>query len=150
MLLTSLTRILLASLALFAAPAWAAGEAEKNAGAASREARGDRLPATEFVTLDPFTVPVVVDGKFSEQFTVVIALELAEEDVRDEVVQLTPRVRNEIYQFLFKSVTFRTGEPRIPRTSDLRTQLFRVVHGVVGPEHVKSIVVQQAVRSTMP
>jgi flagellar basal body-associated protein FliL len=147
----SLARTLFAaSLALLVAPTWAAGEGTKSAGAASREARGDRLPATEFVTLEPFTVPVVVDGKFGEQFTLVIALELEDEDMRDDVVHLTPRVRNEIYQFLFKSVTFRSGEPRIPRTADLRAQLFRVVHGVTGPKHVKSIVVQQAVRSSMP
>jgi hypothetical protein len=123
---------------------------EKPAGAASRDARGDRLPATEFVTLNAFTVPLLIDGKMTEQFTIVIALELAEEDKRDAVVQMTPRLRNEIYDFLFKSVTFRTGEPRIPRTADLRAQLFRVVRKFATPEHVKSIVVQQAVRANMP
>jgi hypothetical protein len=63
---------------------------------------------------------------------------------------MTPLLRNEIYDFLFKSVTFRTGEPRIPRTADLRAQLFRVVRTVAGPEHVKAVVVQQAVRGSMP
>ena len=82
------------------------------AGAASREARGDRLPATEFVTMSAFTVPLMIDGKVTDQFTVVVALELADEDMREEVVKLTPFLRNEIYDLLFKSVTFRKGEPR--------------------------------------
>mgnify|MGYP001182185645 CR=1 FL=1 len=123
---------------------------DKAAGAASREARGDRLSATEFVTMNAFTVPMMTDGKVSEQFTIVVALELTDEDMRHEVVRLTPFLRNEIYNFLFKSVTFRTGEPRIPRTADLRAQLFRVVRKIAKPEQVKAVVVQQAVRAAMP
>jgi hypothetical protein len=125
-------------------------EDDRAACAASREARGDRLPATEFVTLSAFTVPLMVNGRVNEQFTLVVALELADEDVRHEVVGLTPILRNEIYDLLFKSVTFRKGEPRIPRTADLRAQLFRVVRKVTIAEQVKSVVVQQAVRGNLP
>jgi hypothetical protein len=75
---------------------------------------------------------------------------LTEEDMREEVVRLTPFLRNAIYDLLFKSVTFRKGEPRIPRTADLRTQLFRVVRKIAKPEQVKAVVVQQAVRGRLP
>ena len=53
-------------------------------------------------------------------------------------------MRNEIYELLFKMISFRTIEPRIPGNEVLRRKLTRVAQRVAGEEIVKSIYVHTA------
>lgn len=103
-----------------------------------------RLSATEYFTLAPFIVPVINDGKHHKQFVLVFAIELEDEDDRDELRHVSPRMRNEIYEMLFKVVSFRTIKPRIPGNEVLRSNLIKVARRVAGEEIVKSIYVHTA------
>jgi len=53
-------------------------------------------------------------------------------------------MRNEIYELLFKMISFRTIEPRIPDNEVLRTKLIKVAQRVAGEEIVKSIYIHTA------
>ena len=103
-----------------------------------------RLSANEYFTLAPFVVPIVKDGEHHKQFTLIFAIELEDEDDRDELRRLSPRMRNEIYEMLFKVISFRTIEPRVPGNDILRTKLTKVAQRVAGEEIVKSIYVHTA------
>ena len=84
------------------------------------------------------------DGEHHKQFTLIVAIELEEENHRNELRRLSPRMRNEIYELLFKIISFRTIKPRIPGNEVLRSKLIRVAQRVAGDEIVKSIYVHTA------
>ncbi len=151
------SRTLLAATALLAAVAivpvgsgLAAEEPEASANGStekSAEPKLDslgRLSATDYFTMAPFIVPIIKDGKHHKQFVLVVAIELNDSDDRDELRRLSPRMRNDIYEMLFKVVSFRTIEPRIPAKEVLRIKLTRVARRVAGAEIVKSIYVHTA------
>lgn len=104
----------------------------------------DPLPANEFFTMAPFIVPIIEDGEHRKQFVLIVAIELEDTDDRDELRRLSPRMRNHIYELLFKIVSFRTIKPRIPPKDVLRARLVKVARRVAGKEMVKSIVIQTA------
>ncbi len=126
----------------------AAGESESSEKDPSAEGTEIRIPApllaTEYFTMLPFIIPLINDGEHQKQFVIVVAIELVDADHRDELRRLSARMRNEIYELLFKIVSFRTIEPRIPRKEVLRTRLARVARRVAGKEMVKSIVIHSA------
>ena len=99
------------------------------------------LPASKFFTLAPFIVPVISKGKHERQLVLVVAIALEDQDDRVELRRLSAKLRNEIYELLFKMVTFRTIEPRIPRKKVLESRLTKAAQRVAGVEIVKSIVV---------
>ena len=119
-------------------------EKEEPADHSTKTESDGRLSANEYFTMAPFVVPIVRDGEHHKQFTLIFAIELEDEDHRDELRRLTPRMRNEIYEMLFKVISFRTIEPRVPGNDILRTNLTKVAQRVAGEEIVKSIYVHTA------
>ncbi len=99
------------------------------------------LSATEFFTMAPFIVPVINKGRHDRQLVLVVAITLEDENDRVEIRRLSAKIRNEIYELLFKMVTFRTITPRIPRKSILESRLTRAAQRVAGDEIIKTIVV---------
>ena len=71
-------------------------------------------------------------------------IELEDEDDCDELRRLSSRMRNEVYEMLFKVISFRTIEPRVPANDILRTKLTKVAQRVAGEKIVKSIYVHTA------
>ena len=117
---------------------------KESAEESAKKDSGRRLSANDYFTMAPFVVPVVKDGEHHKQFTLIVAIELEDEGDRDELRRLSPRMRNEIYELLFKMISFRTIEPRIPGNEVLRKKLIKVAQRVAGEEIVKSIVVHTA------
>ena len=110
---------------------------------------GDRLPASKFFTMEPFVVPLVDKGQHRRQITLVVALELTDDSDREELQRLQPKFRDGMYQVLFKLLTFRTAEPRIPGKSVIKRKL-QPVAKKVGRDMVKSLVVQQVIVEKRP
>ena len=80
----------------------------------------------------------------TEHFTLVVALELADEDMRSKVYHLTPRLRDAMYRLLFQMVTFRLKGSPLPPVDIFKRNLTKVVSKLAGPELVTSLLVQQA------
>jgi hypothetical protein len=112
------------------------------------EAGEPRLSHRRFYTLEPFTIPLLVDGEIGEQFTIVVALELADEDHRGDVAHAVPRIRNEVYNELLSLVTFRRRGAQVPDVIVFKEQLLKVAQRVVG-DKVKALLVQQAFKSPL-
>ena len=117
---------------------------KESADESAKKEPGRRLSGNEYFTMAPFIVPVIKDGEHHKQFTLIVAIELEDEDHRLELRRLSPRMRNEIYELLFKMISFRTIEPRIPGNEVLRTKLIKVAQRVAGEEIVKSIYIHTA------
>ncbi len=101
----------------------------------------ERLSANKFFTLAPFVIPIIENGEHAKQFVIVVAIELGEDGDRDELRYLSPRMRNEIYQLLFKMISYRATEPRIPPEKILLAKLTKAVRRVTGKKMVGSLVI---------
>lgn len=132
-----------AGIAILCAGAATDALAQESRGASKRRPR-DELPPAHFYTMKPFTLPLMEDGRVIEHFTLVVALELADEDMRSKVYHLTPRLRDAMYRLLFQMVTFRLKGSGLPPVAILKRNLTKVVAKVAGPELVTSLLVQQA------
>lgn len=108
-----------------------------------------RLSATRYYTMKPFTMPLLVDGNVEEQFTIVIALEMYDSDARVEIRRLVPKVRNNLYEILFRLVTFRRRGSPIPDIDVFKNRLLKVVQSIIGKELIKDLLVQQAFRKAI-
>jgi hypothetical protein len=123
----------------FSSVASAATEAKEE----GKKKKKINLSQRRFYTLEPFTVPMMDNGAINEQFTIVIGIELTDEDDRTEIAHSVPRIRNEVYNELLHLVTFRRRGVSIPHISVLKSQLLTVTQKVMG-DKVRSLVIQQA------
>ena len=107
------------------------------------------LSSARYFKMRPFTLPVMYKGEIEEHFTIVLALELAAEDARDEVRHRIPRIRNEFYRVLLGIVTFRRKGAPIPDIEIFRTKLMTVVDRTYGSKLVKDLLIQQAFKQAV-
>jgi hypothetical protein len=108
------------------------------------------LSASKFVTLYPFILPIVAGELKDKQFTVVLAIELADENGRDEITRLSAKIRNALYPELYRLISFRTREPRYISSATLKRKLTPIVQRIAGTDLVKGLVVKEAYESDMP
>lgn len=117
--------------------------------AAKKGSKG-RLSANQFVSLKPFNIPMMPKGDEKRQFTLVVALELSDEDERDFVHSRVTLIRSRTYDLLFRLIAYRTQEPLIPHTGLIKKKMLEIVTGVVGAKKVASIIVQQVYHGRAP
>lgn len=103
-----------------------------------------QLPLGRYLTLAPFTLPLFDGQDVVEQMTIVVALELVDEDQRQEVSRLVPKIRDAMYRELYNMVSFRRKGAALPEVDEFKVRLHRTVRPIVGEKLVKSLVVQQA------
>jgi flagellar basal body-associated protein FliL len=120
-------------------------------GAAGHAAGGKaRLSANQFVSLQPFNIPMMPNGEEKRQFTLVVALELADSDERDYVRSRLPVIRSKTYDLLFRLIAYRMQEPLIPSTALIKAKIMDITTHAVGPDKVESIIVQQIYHGRTP
>jgi len=118
--------------------------------AAKEGSKSGRLSANQFVSLNPFVVPMMPVNNERKQFTLAVALELQDEDDRDFVKSRIPVIRSRVYDMLFRLIAYRTQEPLVPSTALLKKKVHELAVIAVGPDIIESIVVQQVYQSRMP
>lgn len=121
-----------------------------DAGPASGNAPKGRLSANQFISMKPFIVPMMPKNGEKRQFTMVVALELEEEDDRDYVKSRIPLVRSRVYDLLFRLIAYRTQEPFVPSTGLIKRKMLDISVEAVGPDKIASIIVQQVYQGRAP
>ena len=109
-----------------------------------------RLSANLFVSLQPFNIPMMPIGDEKRQFTLVVALELADSDERDYVRSRLPVIRSKTYDLLFRLIAYRMQEPLIPSTALIKAKIMDITTHAVGEDKVASIIVQQVYHGRTP
>ena len=119
---------------------------------ADAKAKGSkgRLSANQFISMQPFNVPMMPKGSVRQQFTLMIALELIDEDERDYVKSRLTMIRSRTYDLLFRLIAYRTQEPLVPSTGLLKKKLLEIATNAVGRDKIASIVVQQVYHGRAP
>ena len=133
-----------ATMALAAASILSAAAPIPPASAAPQTAKKQRLSATRYFTLAPFTLPLFDGDEVTEQMTIVVALELTDDEQREEVSRMVPKIRDVMYRVLYNMVTFRRRSTPLPDVDQFKVRLYRVVRVVAGEKRVKALLVQQA------
>ena len=108
------------------------------------------LSANQFVSLQPFNIPLMPKDDKNRQFTLVVALELADEGDRDFVRSRIPVIRSKTYDLLFRLIAYREQAPLIPSTALLKRKIMDIMIRAVGSDKVASIVVQQVYQGRTP
>ena len=121
-------------------------------GGAELAAKGGqgRLSAHLFVSLKPFNIPMMPKGAEKRQFTLVVALELADEGERDYVRSRIAVIRSKTYDLLFRLIAYREQAPLIPSTALMKAKIMDITTSAVGPDKVASIIVQQVYHGRTP
>lgn len=109
-----------------------------------------RLSANQFVSLQPFNIPMMPKGEEKRQFTLVVALELADEDERDFVRSRITVIRSRTYDLLFRLIAYREQAPLVPSTALIKAKIMDITTRAVGPDKVASIIVQQVYHGRTP
>jgi hypothetical protein len=109
-----------------------------------------RLSANQFVSLQPFNIPMMPKDDKNRKFTLVVALELADEGDRDFVRSRIPVIRSKTYDLLFRLIAYREQAPLIPSTALIKRKIMDLTTRAVGPDKVASIVVQQVYHGQTP
>lgn len=133
--LTALAAVLCAAILLSGQPAL--GQASK---------QRDRLLGEEFVNLKPFILPLLTDGDVTDNFIVVVAVEISDTDDRIKVQRVLPRLRDKIYLEMLRIVTFRRRRAKLPTVDDIKTRLNIIAKQVVGDDVIRALLVLQAFR----
>ena len=138
------SRLLAAALFVFVL---AAGDIDADAKAKGSKGR---LSANQFISMQPFNVPMMPKDNVRQQFTLMIALELIDEDERDYVKSHLTMIRSRTYDLLFRLIAYRTQEPLVPSTGLLKKKLLEIATNAVGRNKIASIVVQQVYHGRAP
>jgi len=118
--------------------------------AASSKGSKGRLSANQFISMQPFNIPMTPNGREKRQFTLVVALELTDEDDREFVQSRVTLIRSRTYDLLFRLIAYRTQEPLIPNTGLIKRKMLDIVAAVLGQKKVESIIVQQVYHGRAP
>ena len=124
---------------------WTAGLAPADAAAPK-----GRLSANQFVSLKPFIIPMTPKDGERRQFTLMVALELVDEEDRDFVKGRVPLIRSKVYDLLFRLIAYRTQEPLVPSIGLIKRKMLDIAGGITGPDRINSIVVQQVYTGRAP
>jgi hypothetical protein len=116
---------------------------------AEQKKEGKQLSAERYFKMRPFTLPVMYKGEIEEHFTIVMALELVDEEARLEVRHRVPRIRNEFYRVLLGIVTFRRKGAPIPDIEIFRSKLLKAFYETYGHKLVKDLLIQQAFKQAV-
>lgn len=160
----SVLRLILLVLLAFALPAHAAEKADKAEKAEKGEKKPDKkeksskmdyapkalLPVSKYLTILPFVVPLTRGNEVTGQYSLVVALELSDPDVREELGRQLPRLRNEMYSFLFQAVTARSSSGQVPRLDYLQDRVLRIARETTGPDMVTGVAIQEAYAGPLP
>jgi len=119
------------------------------AGEPTFNAKTDRVSQNRYYTMKPFTMPLLRNGRVVEHFTLVISMELAEEDARVGLVRRIPRIRDNMYRTLFQMITFRRRGAPLPDVDMFKKRLRKIAVRVAGKDLVSDVLVQQAFKQTV-
>ena len=100
--------------------------------------------------MQPFNIPMTPNGREKRQFTLVVVLELTDEDDREFVQSRVTLIRSRTYDLLFRLIAYRTQEPLIPNTALIKRKMLDIVAAVLGQKKVESIIVQQVYHGRAP
>ena len=122
-------------------PAWSAKhDGKKGFGLDNLLGEGD----AEYYTLQPFTVPVVRNGRIAKHVSFVITLETSGLANKDKILEARKRLRDSFLRDLHGVMSIRRKDGRSFKTSVLKKRLMAASKRVLGEDIVRDILIEIA------
>ncbi|TDI57663.1 MAG: hypothetical protein E2O94_05635 [Alphaproteobacteria bacterium] len=122
-------------------PAWSAkDDGKKGFGLENLFGEGDR----EYYTLQPFTVPIVRDGRIARHVSLLVTLETRGVANKDKILEARKRLRDSFLRDLHGVMAIRRKDGRPFKTSVLKKRLMAVSKRVLGADIVRDILIEVA------
>ena len=122
-------------------PAWSAKhDGKKGFGLENLLGEGD----AEYYTLQPFTVPVVRNGRIAKHVSFVITLETSGLANKDKILEARKRLRDSFLRDLHGVMSIRRKDGRSFKTSVLKKRLMAASKRVLGEDIVRDILIEIA------
>ncbi len=122
-------------------PAWSAKhDGKKGFGLENLLGEGD----AEYYTLQPFTVPVVRNGRIAKHVSFVITLETSGLANKDKILEARKRLRDSFLRDLHGVMSIRRKDGRSFKTSVLKKRLMAASKRVLGEDIVSDILIEIA------
>ena len=116
---------------------------EKKAKEEALAAKKENHAAFEFVELDPLILPIVDRNGVSQVVSMVVTLEVYDSKSAEKVTKMTPKLKDAYIQSLYgtlnKHASLKGG---VIQVSDIKKQLQKISHKVVGEEYVNAVLLQ--------
>jgi flagellar basal body-associated protein FliL len=121
--------------------AWSAkDDGKKGFGLENLFGEGDR----EYYTLQPFTVPIVRDGRIARHVSLLVTLETRGLANKDKILEARKRLRDSFLRDLHGVMSIRRKDGRSFKTSVLKKRLMAVSKRVLGEDIVRDILIETA------
>ena len=123
------------------APAWSSKhDAKKGFGLGNLFADED----PQYYTLQPFTVPIVRDGRIAKHVSVLITLETRGLANKNKILEVRKRLQDSFFRDLHGVMSFRRKDGQSFKTSVLKKRLMAVSKRVLGEDIVREILIEIA------
>ena len=108
------------------------------------------LLAKKFISIKRPNATMMPKNSVKHQFTLMIVLELHDENERDYVKSPRTVILSQAYDPLFRLIAYRMYEPLVAKTGRLKKKLLETATRMVGPGMIVSILVQQVSHGHSP
>jgi flagellar FliL protein len=135
----------------FYQPAVAAGgpmdeaqKAEHDAKKAEAEEGAEGAVQAQFVALDAMLLPIIDDSGVTQTITMVISIEVPNEEIAKEVEHLSPRLKDAFIQDMYGTLSRKNAmtEQGTLRVDAIKHRLNKVSAKVLGDDKVKDVLLQ--------
>ncbi len=110
--------------------------------AAKKGAHGE-TPATVFVEMDPLILPIIDRTGVTQTISLVIALEVADNKVAEEVTHMSPKLKDayiqDMYGILNKHAALKNG---LIQVAPIKERLNKITTDIMGEGIVQSVLLQ--------
>ncbi len=101
-------------------------------------------PPTNFVSLEPFVVPIIRNGQLQRHVTLAIVIEAKDQDAKGKVEAAMPRLRDAFVRDLHAYLAVVPYDGSGALLQAMMQRLARIADGAVGAGHIKAVLLQGA------
>lgn len=101
-------------------------------------------PPTNFVTLEPFVVPIIRNGQLQRHVTLAIVIEAKDQDAKGKVEAAMPRLRDAFVRDLHAYLAVVPYDGSGTLLQAMMQRLARIADGTVGAGRIKAVLLQGA------
>jgi flagellar basal body-associated protein FliL len=95
-----------------------------------------------YYRLDPFVVPIMTRDAVARNLTIVVTLELKNDDKRDDVREKMPRLRHALNTTLLQLVAVQRADNSLPPIASMKRRMLDVTREVTGPDVVRDVLME--------
>jgi flagellar protein FliL len=109
----------------------------------AKTAEGAEAPKEQFVQLDPLILPLIGDNGVTQTISLVVSIEVPNEEAAKEVERLSPRLKDAFIQDMYGALNRKsTIENGVLQVAPIKARLNKISTKVLGEDKVNDVLLQ--------